>query len=111
MRGLLPWLAILHTASCGHFLFWLPMSSKSVKIALVDMGYALAKKGHQITIVCPDKAKKQIPGVTEINNESDLDVLQNAISEKQLVEKAEIPVFEFVEVRLMLAVLVTSFPG
>ena len=60
MRGLLPWLAILHTASCGHFLFWLPMSSKSVKIALVDMGYALAKKGHQITIVCPDKAKKQV---------------------------------------------------
>ena len=45
--------------------------------------------------------------MTEINNESDLEVLQNAISVKQLVEKAEIPVFEFVEVRLMLVVLVT----
>lgn len=45
--------------------------------------------------------------MTEINNESDLEVLQNAISEKQLVEKAEIPVFEFIEVRLMLVVLVT----
>ena len=61
---MLPWLTILHTASCGHYLFWLPMSSKSVKIASVESGYALAKRGHQITIVCPDKAKKEVTGNT-----------------------------------------------
>ena len=36
--------------------------------------------------------------VREIVNPSDLDVLQNAISEKQLVEKAEMPFLTFIEV-------------
>ena len=36
--------------------------------------------------------------VKEIVNPSDLDVLQNAISEKQLVEKAEMPFLTFIEV-------------
>ena len=35
----------------------------------------------------------------EIVNPSDLDVLQNAISEKQLVEKAEMPFLTFIEVK------------
>ena len=34
----------------------------------------------------------------EIIHPSDLDVLQNAISEKQLVEKAEMPFLTFIEV-------------
>ena len=40
----------------------------------------------------------KIKGVQEIVNPSDLDVLQNAISEKQLVEKAEMPFLTFIEV-------------
>ena len=40
----------------------------------------------------------KIKGVHEIVNPSDLDVLQNAISEKQLVEKAEMPFLTFIEV-------------
>ena len=36
--------------------------------------------------------------VREIVHPSDLDVLQNAISEKQLVEKAEMPFLTFIEV-------------
>ena len=40
----------------------------------------------------------KIKGVHEIVNPSDLDVLQNAISEKQLVQKAEMPILTFIEV-------------
>ena len=40
----------------------------------------------------------KIKGVQEIVHPSDLDVLQNAISEKQLVEKAEMPFLTFIEV-------------
>ena len=36
--------------------------------------------------------------IREIVNPSDLDLLQNAISEKQLVEKAEMPFLTFIEV-------------
>lgn len=76
------------------------MSAKSVKIAAIEPGLALAEKGHQVTIVCPIKAKKEKRGVHEIVNPSDLDVLQNAISEKQLVEKAEMPFLTFIEVSM-----------
>ena len=129
---LIPLLLFVHGAHCGHFLFWLPMrfdnikhlnffkfvrffifSAKSVKIAAIEPGLALAEKGHQVTIVCPIRAKKEVRtfpesesflhfkkrGVHEIVNPSDLDVLQNAISEKQLVEKAEMPFLTFIEVK------------
>ena len=36
-------------------------SAKSVKIAAIEPGLALAEKGHQVTIVCPIKAKKEVP--------------------------------------------------
>ena len=36
--------------------------------------------------------------IREIVHPSDLDLLQNAISEKQLVEKAEMPFLTFIEV-------------
>jgi len=97
---LIPLLLLVQGANCGHFLFWLPMSAKSVKIAAIEPGLALAEKGHQVTIVCPIKAKKEIKGVREIIHPSDLDVLQNAISEKQLVEKAEMPFLTFIEVSM-----------
>ena len=35
-------------------------SAKSVKIAVIEPGLALAKKGHQVTVVCPIKAKKEV---------------------------------------------------
>jgi len=76
------------------------MSAKSVKIAVIEPGLALAEKGHQVTVVCPIKAKKEVKNVREIVNPSDLDVLQNAISEKQLVEKAEMPFLTFIEVSM-----------
>ena len=73
---LIPLLLLIHGANCGHFLFWLPMrfvvalliqsslcslvSAKSVKIAAIEPGLALAEKGHQVTIVCPIKAKKEV---------------------------------------------------
>ena len=35
-------------------------SAKSVKIAVIEPGLALAEKGHQVTVVCPIKAKKEV---------------------------------------------------
>ena len=82
---LIPLLLFVHGAHCGHFLFWLPMrfdnikhlnffkfvrffmfSAKSVKIAAIEPGLALAEKGHQVTIVCPIKAKKEVGTFPEL---------------------------------------------
>ena len=51
--------------------------------------------------------------VREIVHPSDLDVLQNAISEKQLVEKAEMPFLTFIEVIsfLYIKIYIHSFLG
>ena len=71
---LIPLFLLVQGANCGHFLFWLPMrfdknfelfhlcvlSAKSVKIAAIEPGLGLAEKGHQVTIVCPIKAKKEV---------------------------------------------------
>ena len=98
MLALLPLLLFLAAADCGHFLFWLPLSTKSVKIAVLEPGYALARKGHKITIVSPVRHKKEIAGVTEIIHESELEALQDVISDRQLVEKLEMPFLEMIEI-------------
>ena len=47
--------------------------------------------------------------VREIVHPSDLDVLQNAISEKQLVEKAEMPFLTFIEVISLISLFIFTY--
>jgi hypothetical protein len=54
------------------------------------------------------KDPHQIPGITEIINMSELDLLQDEITKKQLVKKAEIPIMSFVEVSLGLVAKIFS---
>lgn len=87
----LPGLLLLQVVDCGHFLFWMPLSSRSVKIGALEAGYGLAKKGHTITVVSPFRSKKETAGVTEIVHLSEFEALQDLLSTRQLVERAEVP--------------------
>ena len=50
-------------SEAGNYLIWLPMCSKSVKIGVMEAGYELAMKGHEIIVVSPFKSKKEVKGV------------------------------------------------
>ena len=87
---LLKWLLLLFSmikmTCAGHFLIWIPMASKSVKIGVMEVGYELARRGHEVTVVSPFKNKKEISGVTEIVIESLFEEISDKITEDALVK-------------------------
>lgn len=68
----------------GHYLFYLPFSSKSVKIGFMPMAKELIKRGHTVTMVCPNPEKRVIPGLTELIHDSGFDSLTQKISDTML---------------------------
>jgi len=56
----------------GNFVVWIPMSSKSVKIGVMEVGEELARRGHEVTVISPHPYKKVPPGVTEITIKNEL---------------------------------------
>ena len=62
------------------------MSSKSVKIGVMEAGNELARRGHEVTVVSPFKSKKVVPGVTEIVIESLFEEISDKITEEALVK-------------------------
>ena len=64
----------------GHYLFWMPFGSKSMKIGVMDVVYELAEKGHTTTVVTAFKSKTEKPRVKEIVIDSDfVGLVQSAI--------------------------------
>jgi len=93
-------LGLLQFTLGGHYLFYLPFSSKSIKLGFMPMAKELAHRGHQITIVCPHKEKKAIPGITEIIHASPFDDLSNEVTNIVLREngtEADLPVWSIIE--------------
>merc|ERR1711892_832505 len=68
----------------GHFLFWIPMSTKSVKIGYMDVMMELADRGHQVTIVSPYPSKKEFEGVTDVIIHSDFPSYQEELTKNLL---------------------------
>ena len=77
----------------GHYLFWMPFSSKSMKIGVMDMVEELAVRGHHITIVSAYDSKKKVPGIKDIVIKSDFEALvQTALGKILKSEKgADVP--------------------
>ena len=77
----------------GNYLFWLPFSSKSMKIGVMDMVEELAMREHHVTVVSAYESKKNIPRVTEIVIKSDFeDMVKNALGKILRNEKgADVP--------------------
>ena len=78
-------LVLVKMVMAGNFLLWIPMSSKSVKIGVMEVGYELARRGHQVTVVSPFKSKKEVLGVTEIVIESSFDEISEKLTEDALL--------------------------
>ncbi len=91
---------LLNLCKGGSYLFYLPFSSKSNKLALMPMVKELAKRGHSVTLVSPNREKKTIPGVNEIINDFP-DELFNSVSEAVIQENSSgslsLPFFEVLE--------------
>ena len=91
---------LLNLCTGGSYLFYLPFSSKSNKLALMPMVKELARRGHSVTVVSPNKEKITIPGVKEIINDFP-DELFNSVSEAVIQENSSgilsLPFFEVLE--------------
>ena len=85
----------------GHYMVWLPLSSKSVKIGVMEVGYELARRGHQVTLISPHNSKKQVQRVTEIVIESVFEELQDKVTEDMLVnngaDNVGLPINAFID--------------
>ena len=87
----------------GHYLFYLPFSSKSIKLGFMPMALDLAEKGHNITIVSPYQEEKHISGIFEIIHSSPFEALADKISEnilRESVDKSGFPFSALVEATL-----------
>ena len=85
-------LASLGPAFAGHFVFWMPFGSKSMKIGVMDVVHELAAKGHQTTVITAFKSKKEKPGVREIVIESDfVSLVQDAIGGILVKKGVDVP--------------------
>ena len=96
-------LCLSQMTGAGHYLIWIPMSSKSVKIGVMEVGYELARRGHEVTVVSPFKSKKEVAGVTEVVIESNFEELSEKMTEDMLVNKegSEMAIITFVEVSIV----------
>ena len=72
-------------ALAGHFLLWLPLSSKSMKIGVMACGEELARRGHQVTVVSAWPGGAVQSGITDINIPSEWPKLEQQITEDLLV--------------------------
>merc|ERR1719369_604807 len=86
LRYMMMVLVMLKTVMAGHFLLWIPMSSKSVKIGVMEVGYELARRGHDVTVVSPFKNKKEVAGVTEIVIQSSFEEISDKLTEDALLK-------------------------
>eukprot|EP00092_Neocalanus_flemingeri_P022606 GFUD01024519.1.p1 GENE.GFUD01024519.1~~GFUD01024519.1.p1 ORF type:complete len:510 (+),score=97.85 GFUD01024519.1:201-1730(+) len=86
VKCLLLLLCMIKMVMAGHFLLWIPMSSKSVKIGVMEVGYELAKRGHEVTVVSPFKSKKEVSGVTDIAIESVFEEMSDKLTEDALLK-------------------------
>jgi len=86
IKCLLLLLSMVKMTSAGHFLIWIPMASKSVKIGVMEVGFELARRGHQVTVVSPFKNKKGVSGVTDIVIESLFEEISDKLTEDALIK-------------------------
>jgi len=85
-------LASLGNTLAGHYVFWMPFGSKSMKIGVMDMVYGLAAKGHSTTVVTAFKSKTEKPGVKEIVIESEfVGLVQDAIGGILVKKGVDVP--------------------
>merc|ERR1719495_1715573 len=64
------------------------------------MARELARRGHNVTMVCPHKDKKSIPGITEIIHSSPFDEISSQVSDNVLLEQGsatDLPVSAMIE--------------
>jgi len=72
---------LLELGNAGNYLFYLPLSSKSVKLGFMPMAKELAQRNHTVYIVSPIKEKKTIPNIIDVTFEgSKFDEIQQEIS-------------------------------
>merc|ERR1712012_808525 len=85
-------LTSLGPSLAGHYLFWMPFGSKSMKIGVMNVVYELAEKGHTTTVVTAFKSKTERPRVKEIVIDSDfVGLVQGAIGGILVKKGVDVP--------------------
>jgi len=68
----------------GKFFIWIPLSSRSAKIGVMEVGEELGRRGHEVSVVSPHKYKTVPPGVRDIVIQSDFDKVTTELTENFL---------------------------
>jgi len=68
-------LATVSMVSAGKILFYMPMTSKSMKITYIPLAEALAERGHEVTVLMPFSHKSKNEKLTIITVESKFEQL------------------------------------
>jgi len=55
MKFLPVFVALLSSCQAGKLLFYMPLTSKSMKITYMPLAETMAERGHQVTVVMPHK--------------------------------------------------------
>ena len=96
-------LLLSEMTEAGHYLIWLPFCSKSVKIGVMEVGYELASRGHEVTVVSPFNNKKEVEGITEIVIQSEYEEFSARATEDMLESRDNtgVPVSAIVEISIV----------
>ncbi len=78
--GLFLLVAAFSAAEAGKIFVWLPAVSKSITISYAPLFEALAKRGHEITVVHPFQVFKGTKGITEIQSIDFMDSFLDELS-------------------------------
>ena len=73
-------------------------AARSHKIGLMEVGEELGRRGHQVTVVSPQRYKTVPPNVTDIVIDSEFEALSNRMT-TELVANDKPSVPPFLEVR------------
>ena len=78
----------LTNVQAGKVLFYIPMSTKSVKITFIPLLEALAEKGHDVTVAMPFAAPKDAKyQVINTDPNGDLENMITSFTEKLLTKE------------------------
>ena len=90
--------ALLCSSMAGHYLFWLPFGSKSMKIGIMELSQELGARGHTVTVVSAYGSKAGMAGVRDIVIASTFQgLVQEAIGEVLVRKGADVPWLAMIE--------------
>lgn len=93
--------AVVHEATAGRIMVYMPLSSQSMVMCFEPVINAMAERGHQVTVITPVAPKKTVNNVELIVIDSNLDEVMANLSRDILNENprvSSLPLSQLIDV-------------